>query len=131
MKTYLDLVKQLATHIEKIRSVGIESLRQLEDYRIEYLGPQGILKKESEKIKEVAIDYRKIAGESIHDFKDFLESHYLNTKERLSPSDKCLHDEMDITLVKEGKALDIDQARNTPRLIHCTCKKCSKRQPTL
>ena len=93
--------EELEKIYEEIKNKGFETLKEVEDARVKYLGKNGIIKTYLEKMKELAPEEKKVFGSIINDFKNNLSNELDNCKEKLSNSiikEKLKSESIDVTL---------------------------------
>jgi phenylalanyl-tRNA synthetase alpha chain len=73
MENYKSIIEQ---HKVQIGNYIISSKDQLEEYRKQYLGANGILKQTFQELKQVPAEKRKEAGELLRSLKDCAENKY-------------------------------------------------------
>lgn len=73
MKNYIETIEKYKVQIE---NYIISSKDQLEEYRKQYLGANGILKQTFQELKQVPVEKRKEAGELLRGLKECAESYY-------------------------------------------------------
>ena len=73
MKNYIQLIEDIKN---KVDNIIISSKEDLESYRVEYLGANGVLKQTNHIIKEVPAEYRREIGSKLNELKIYLETFY-------------------------------------------------------
>jgi len=73
MENYIQLIEDIKN---KVDNIVISSKEDLESYRVEYLGANGVLKQTSIVLKQVPISYRKEIGSKLNELKIHLETFY-------------------------------------------------------
>jgi len=61
---------------ERAKSAAIESIEELEQYRLQFLSKKGVLNQLFADFKNVALDDKKSVGQSINDLKTFLQERF-------------------------------------------------------
>ena len=75
-----ELLKQIEDHKKEIIAFAATDEKQVEDFRIKYLGTKGIVKAIMGEMKNVAVENKKEAGQLLNEFKLFVESRYNELK---------------------------------------------------
>ncbi len=70
------LLQQIEDHKKEIAAFTAADARQLEEFRIKYLGTKGIVKAIMGEMKTVPAGQRKEAGQLLNEFKQFAENRY-------------------------------------------------------
>lgn len=73
MKNYIETIEKYKVQIE---NYIISSKDELEEYRKQYLGANGILKQTFQELKQVPVEKRKEAGELLRGLKECAENYY-------------------------------------------------------
>ncbi len=73
MENYIQLIEDIKN---KVNSIVISSKEDLESYRVEYLGTNGIFKQTFQSLKQVPVEYRKECGSKLNELKIHLETFY-------------------------------------------------------
>jgi len=78
-------MKRLLTRIEEykkeIDAFPAEDEKQVEEFRIKYLGTKGIVKAIMGEMKNVSAEQKKEAGQVLNEFKEFVEAKYMEMKQ--------------------------------------------------
>ena len=61
---------------ERAKSVAIETIEELEQYRLQFLSKKGVLNQLFADFKNVAVENKKSVGQSINDLKTFLQERF-------------------------------------------------------
>lgn len=100
--TYFCYMENLRQQIEALRkeieSFLIGDAKELEEFRIKYLGTKGLVKNLMGEMKNVPAEQKKEAGQLLNEFKIFAESHYEAIKEKLGGTKGTAKDALDYTL---------------------------------
>lgn len=91
------LKEQLQQHEAVINSLHFDDAKQLEDYRIKYLGTKGIVKQLFGEMKNVPVEEKKDAGQLLNAFKQLAEAKYADNT-HLQESDKKQETKTDVSL---------------------------------
>ena len=78
------LLKQIEDHKKEISAFTAVDVKQVEEFRIKYLGTKGLMKSIMGEMKNVAVENKKEAGQLLNDFKIFVEEKYAALKETTS-----------------------------------------------
>lgn len=73
MENYIKLIEGIKL---SINNTIISSKDELEEYRKQYLGANGILKQTFQELKQVPVEKRKEAGELLRGLKECAENYY-------------------------------------------------------
>lgn len=76
LRSMEDLLKQIADYKTEIAGTIAEDDKQLEEFRIKWLGTKGLLKSIMGEMKNVAPEQRKEAGQLLNEFKQFTEGRF-------------------------------------------------------
>src|SRR5215207_5656584 len=100
--TYLCGMEQLLQQIEdyrkEIEGYEITNPRQLEDFRIRFLGSKGITKSLFGEIKNVPNEKKKEFGQVLNEFKEFAETKFEQAKAAASNGRQQVEEQIDLTL---------------------------------
>jgi phenylalanyl-tRNA synthetase alpha chain len=75
-----NLLKQIADYKNEISAFTAADEKQVEEYRIKWLGTKGIVKAIMGEMKNVAPEQKKEAGQILNEFKQFAEARYEELK---------------------------------------------------
>jgi phenylalanyl-tRNA synthetase alpha chain len=75
------LLEKIQAYRQEIEQFEIRDARQLEEFRIKFLGTKGITKSLFGEMKNVPADQKKEFGQVLNDFKQFAESRFESAKE--------------------------------------------------
>ncbi|HRO41610.1 MAG TPA: phenylalanine--tRNA ligase subunit alpha [Flavipsychrobacter sp.] len=92
-----ELQQQIRLYEEEIQSFQPSDARELENYRIKFLGTKGIVKQILGEMKNVPVEQKKQAGQVLNAFKQLAEAKYEAYK-HLSSSEKKKDHAVDMTL---------------------------------
>lgn len=93
------LLQQINNYKKEVETFSAADEKQVEEFRIKYLGTKGIVKSIMGEMKNVAPERKKEAGQLLNDFKLFVESRYESLKESSSDSRLTTHDSrLDLSL---------------------------------
>lgn len=70
------LLKQIADYKNEIAGFAATDEKQVEEFRIKYLGTKGLVKAIMGEMKNVAVENKKEAGQLLNEFKIFVEAKY-------------------------------------------------------
>src|SRR5688572_25392988 len=98
-----ELLQQIETYRSEIENLQISNPRELEEYRIKFLGTKGIVKNLFGEMKSVPAEKKKEFGLVLNDFKLLAETKYETAKESASngpsaKSKKSVSDQLDLSL---------------------------------
>jgi phenylalanyl-tRNA synthetase alpha chain len=78
-------MEQVLEHIaglrKEIEQLQIKSAKELEEYRIKFLGTKGLVKSLMGEMKHVAADQKKLFGQQMNEFKQFAEAKFEEWKQ--------------------------------------------------
>lgn len=80
------LLNQLEAYKKEVETTSVTDAKQVEDFRIKWLGTKGIVKAVMGEMKNVAPERKKEAGQLLNEFKIFVESKYEAIKESVAGS---------------------------------------------
>lgn len=92
-----NLREQLKTLEATIQAIEIRDAKELEEYRIQYLGTKGIVKSIFGEMKNVPVDEKKEAGLLLNAFKQLAEEKY-TAHEHLKNTNTTHHQDVDYSL---------------------------------
>ncbi|MBS1759534.1 MAG: phenylalanine--tRNA ligase subunit alpha [Bacteroidetes bacterium] len=75
-----ELLEKLDAYKKEIDAVTAENEKQVEEFRIKYLGTKGLVKSIMGEMKNVAPERKKEAGQILNEFKQFVETKYETLK---------------------------------------------------
>jgi len=75
-----ELLAKLDAYKKEIDAVTAENEKQVEEFRIKYLGTKGLVKSIMGEMKNVAPERKKEAGQILNEFKQFVETKYETLK---------------------------------------------------
>ncbi len=105
------LLKEIEDHKKEIGAFTVVDEKQVEEFRIKYLGTKGLVKSIMGEMKNVAAENKKEAGQLLNEFKIFVEEKYAALKETTSSIEQgtCLPDRQasDIDLSLPGDSYPI------------------------
>ena len=76
-----NLISQIKNYKKEIEACNATDEKQVEEFRIKYLGTKGIVKAIMGEMKNVAVENKKEAGQLLNEFKVFVETKYDELKE--------------------------------------------------
>lgn len=91
------LLKQIEDHKKEVNEFPVNDEKQVEEFRIKYLGTKGIVKAIMGEMKNVAPENKKEAGQLLNEFKLFVESKY-NDLKRITSNIEHQTSNIDLTL---------------------------------
>lgn len=100
-----ELLQQIDAYRREIEGVQITNARQLEEYRIKFLGTKGIVKGLFGEMKVVPADKKKEFGLVLNDFKQFAEDKYEAAKGLANQNGQAAREETDLSLPGDAIAV--------------------------
>lgn len=97
-------MKQIEDYKKEISSFSAADEKQVEEFRIKYLGTKGIVKEIMGEMKNVAPEKKKEAGQLLNEFKQSVEAKYAELKEATSGAE---HQTSNIDLTLPGDELPL------------------------
>ena len=94
------LLSQIEKYKKEIEKFTASDSKEVEEFRIKYLGTKGIVKTIMGEMKNVAAEKKKEFGQVLNDFKLFAESKYESLKESAADSQKSPANTIDLTLAR-------------------------------
>lgn len=92
------LLKTIEEHKKEIADYTAAEAKEVEEFRIKYLGTKGIVKTIMGEMKNVAPEKKKEAGQVLNDFKLFVENKYNNLKGTTESQLTSHNSKIDLTL---------------------------------
>ena len=92
------VLEQIESYKKEIESLAITGAKELEDYRIKFLGTKGIVKNLMGEMKNVANEQKKQFGQILNEFKQYTESKYEEWKASATNGQPSTNNEIDLTL---------------------------------
>src|SRR4026208_2628463 len=92
------LQKQIEDYKKEITGFSASDEKQVEEFRIKWLGTKGIVKNIMSEMKNVAPDQKKEAGQLLNEFKQFAELKWEELRSALNGSTASASDTMDLSL---------------------------------
>jgi phenylalanyl-tRNA synthetase alpha chain len=80
----VQLLKQIEEHKNEINAFSTTDEKELEEFRIKYLGAKGLVKAIMGEMKNVPVEQKKEAGQLLNEFKQFTEAKYEELKGSIS-----------------------------------------------
>ena len=74
------LLDKLEAYRQEIASFTGDDEKQIEEFRIKWLGTKGIVKTIMSEMKNVPVERKKEAGQLLNDFKQFVEEKFAGLK---------------------------------------------------
>lgn len=99
------LVQQIEQYRKEISGLEISGAKQLEEFRIKYLGTKGIVKGLMAEMKQVAAENKKEAGQLLNDFKQFVETNFEKFRQSAENGHEAEPTGIDLTLPGESLPL--------------------------
>ncbi len=93
-----DLLNQIADHKKEIAAFSAKDEKELEEFRIRYLGTKGIVKSIMAELKNVPADQKKEAGQLLNEFKQFAEARFDELKNSAGNGQESAGKEIDMSL---------------------------------
>lgn len=91
------LVKQIDVYRKEIDDLEVSDARQVEEFRIKYLGTKGVVKGIMGEMKNVAAADKKEAGRILNEFKQFVETKFEKLREQTGNGQATVQS-IDVTL---------------------------------
>ena len=92
------LLKQIEDHKKGISAFTAVDEKQVEEFRIKYLGSKGLMKSIMGEMKNVAVENKKEAGQLLNEFKVFVEEKYNELKESTVDGQQSTANSIDLSL---------------------------------
>ena len=92
------LLKQIEDYKKEISSFEATDEKQVEEFRIKWLGTKGLVKTIMSEMKNVAAEQKKEAGQILNEFKLFVESKFESLKQSAVRSLQSTTSSIDLTL---------------------------------
>jgi phenylalanyl-tRNA synthetase alpha chain len=92
------LVKQIEDYKKEISAFTATDEKQVEEFRIKYLGTRGIVKTIMGEMKNVAPEKKKEAGQLLNEFKLFTESKFESLRESTGNDQQVAANQLDLSL---------------------------------
>lgn len=92
------LLNQIETYKKEIEAFSADDDKQVEEFRIKFLGTKGIVKAIMGEMKQVPAEQKKEAGQWLNEFKQFAENKYEVLKAAAAGSQHRKGGAMDVTL---------------------------------
>ena len=92
------LLEKIEAYRQEIEQFEIRDARQLEEFRIKFLGTKGITKSLFGEMKNVPADQKKEFGQVLNDFKQFAESRFESAKEVAGNGKAVTEKSLDLSL---------------------------------
>ena len=92
------LLEKIEAYRQEIEQFEIHDARQLEEFRIKFLGTKGITKSLFGEMKNVPADQKKEFGQVLNDFKQFAESRFESAKEVAGNGKAVTEKSLDLSL---------------------------------
>ena len=92
------LLKQIGNYKKEIAAFNDADEKQVEEFRIKWLGTKGIVKAMMSEMKNVPAEEKKEAGQLLNDFKTFVETKYAMLKESSDNQQPATSNQIDLSL---------------------------------
>lgn len=92
------LLKQIEDYKKEISAFTAVDEKQVEEFRIKYLGTKGLMKSIMGEMKNVAVENKKEAGQLLNEFKVFVEKKYNELKESTVDGQQSTANSIDLSL---------------------------------
>ena len=92
------LLLQIANHKKEIEAYTATDEKQVEEFRIKYLGTKGVVKTIMGEMKNVAAEQKKEAGQILNEFKQFVEAKFDELKQSASDASPSASSGIDLSL---------------------------------
>src|SRR5258705_11862160 len=96
--TMKQLLEQIEAHKKEIANFTAANTKEVEEFRIKFLGTKGIVKSIMGEMKSVPVDKKKEFGQILNDFKLFTEGKYEKLKQSSTDSKQSAAISIDLTL---------------------------------
>ena len=110
------LLQQIEAYRKELEGHEITNARELEEYRIRFLGTKGIVKSVFGEMKNVPNEKKKEFGQVLNDFKQFAEAKFEDAKQKAGSDQPAAREEQDLSLpgdpVQFGSRHPITLVRN-------------------
>lgn len=83
-----ELLKQIEAYKTEIAATNATGIEQTEAFRIRFLGTKGLVKSLMAEMKHIPNDQKKQAGQSLNEFKQFVEAKYEDLKGNLGAKEE-------------------------------------------
>lgn len=93
-----ELLKQITDYKSEIESFVAADDKQVEEFRIKYLGTKGLVKSIMGEMKNVAVENKKEAGQLLNEFKIFVENKFETIKGSAVSGQQSTADVIDLSL---------------------------------
>jgi phenylalanyl-tRNA synthetase alpha chain len=100
-----ELLQQIESYRKEIEGYEISNPRQLEEFRIKFLGSKGLTKSLFAEMKNVPNEKKKEFGQILNDFKQFAEERFESAKQSVSSTEQPIKEDLDLSL--PGDAIQI------------------------
>ncbi|HET9057236.1 MAG TPA: phenylalanine--tRNA ligase subunit alpha [Chitinophagaceae bacterium] len=92
------VLEQIQSYKKEIEALTIKNIKELEEYRIKFLGTKGLVKNLMGEMKNIANEKKKEFGQILNEFKQYTEGKYEAWRASLSIEQEFMGNEMDLTL---------------------------------
>lgn len=92
------LIQQIIDYKKEIETFATTDEKQVEEFRIKWLGTKGIVKSIMGEMKNVAAEQKKEAGQILNEFKLFVENKYESLKHSSDYRQPAASNQIDLTL---------------------------------
>ncbi len=97
------LQNRLSQYTEEINAFQTHDAKELEQFRIRFLGTKGIIRDIFEQFKSLSAEDKKLLGKVLNEFKQLAEQKYKKLRERIGLSGQTVNPQrLDLTLPGEG-----------------------------
>jgi phenylalanyl-tRNA synthetase alpha chain len=93
-----ELVKKIDDYRTEIAAYHSSDPKEVEEFRIKYLGTKGVVKSIMSEMKNVAAENKKSAGQLLNEFKLFVENKFEELKQGSSENGSSSTNEIDLSL---------------------------------
>ncbi|HRO83964.1 MAG TPA: phenylalanine--tRNA ligase subunit alpha [Niabella sp.] len=93
-----DLLQKIEHFKSEISAFSTTDEKQLETYRIKWLGTKGLVKEIMGEMKNVPVEQKREAGQVLNEFKQFAETKYNEMREAMGATDGAAASDTDLTL---------------------------------
>lgn len=100
-----EILQQLKKYREEVASFAPENGKELEAFRIRFLGTKGLIKSLFSEMRNVPNEQKKAFGKELNGFRAFTEKKFEEAKTRLSTTQTDKNDYADLTLPAEPQPL--------------------------
>ena len=82
------MIDKIKNHINELKTISIQSVEELEEFRLKFLGKKGLLTIFFSELREIPHEQKKEFGKTLNEFKLAIKEKYDKSKISLSKNDK-------------------------------------------